>query len=97
MYTVEQYKNAINESLQDNDKLLSLSEELVNSYVEAIEAIEAQKTESEKLKNKNDELRDECRKWINRAGIVSTPTQEDVHEETYEELTKRLKERMKGH
>lgn len=96
MITVEELKKVIDESLQDADCLIKYSEEIINSYTEAVEAINTKEEEAEKLKTKNDELRDECRKWISRAGITSQYQPDEKEEPTYEELTRKLVERMKG-
>lgn len=95
MIQIDNFKKMINECLQDSDCLIKYSEELCNSYTEALEAIDNAKDETEKLKEKNNELRDECRKWINRAGIIQTTTTEEK-EETYEDISKKLKMKMKG-
>ena len=93
--TLEELKEVIGECLEDKDKLYERSEEIVNAYAAILQATKTQEEENEKLKQKNDQLRDACGMWMNRAGFISGNSQEEK-EETYEELSKQFKNRMKG-
>lgn len=93
--TTDEFKSVIAECLTDNDKLTIKAEEIINSFNESTETNEALKQEITELKEKNDELRKECQKWLLRN---SFQMEEETIETkpTYEELTKNLKTKMKG-
>lgn len=93
--TYEELKEVITECLQDNDKLITESERILNAYEEVLEAGKTKEEEITKLKEKNDELREACGVWMNRCGIINETSKED-RKETYEEITQRLKNKMKG-
>lgn len=93
--TYEELKEVITECLQDNDKLITESERILNAYNEILEAGKTKEEEINKLKEKNDELREACGVWMNRAGIINETTKKE-EPESYEEITKRLKNKMKG-
>lgn len=91
----EQFNAIIKECLEDHDVLITKGEELVASYNAQIEALDELKNENELLKEKNDELRKECQKWMSRS-VFNSSTPEEDEKDDYETLTKKLKEKLKG-
>lgn len=90
----EQFNEIIKECIEDHDVLIKKGDEIIASYNTQIEALDDLRNENESLKEKNDELRKECQKWMLRAEFHSSTEEEE--KDDYETLTRKLKEKLKG-
>lgn len=92
----DELKSLVSSCLNDQDKLMQNIDVILDTVDAVFAENEALKDEKVTLTEKNDTLRQECQKWINRAGIVTIQPEEEDKKETYQELSNRLKAKMKG-